>query len=359
MSHKFSSILRHTTHVTTIIFISGFIFDMIVLPDISHAITRYIGLGHITVVAVLIVFREWLVSRNRATMFEQRVYSFASFWIAFSSGAALSFLSVYSIRSAEFSVSWPLFILLFICIVINEVVTSHSFRFNLDVGVLITAVLFFVIFNVPILVKVQNDSIFLLSVAVAFLISFIYLYFLKFSSETARNESHRSYALAIGIPMFVVMLYFLNVIPAVPLSLKDSGVYHKIVRTSDGEYIGDREIDTKNLSFFRKPTYHLSSIDTGVYFFSAVNYEGEITAPLSHVWEKYDETKHMWVMYDKPISFTLESGRRDGYRAYSVKQNISEGLWRVTVKVDSKRVVGRQKFWVVYDSPKPLEEVKL
>ena len=42
---------------------------------------------------------------------------------------------------------------------------------------------------------------------------------LKKTSETAEKEAGRSVALAIGIPMFVGMLYFLNAIPAVPLTI--------------------------------------------------------------------------------------------------------------------------------------------
>ena len=130
MSHKFSSILKHTTHLTTFIFIVGFIFDAILLPDISHPVTRYIGLGHLCIVALFIYFREWVVSRNTASNIEQRLYSISTFFIAFSSGAALSFLSVYAFRSATFEVSWPLFIFLFICIIVNEFTSNHSFRFT-------------------------------------------------------------------------------------------------------------------------------------------------------------------------------------------------------------------------------------
>lgn len=324
------------------------------LPDISHVATQYLGLAHLLIVSTLIMFREWVISRNTASHLEQRIYSVSTFCIAFSSGAALSFLCVYAIRSAAFSVSWPLFVILFICIVVNEAVSTHSFRFTLDVGVLLTAILFFVIFNLPVITKVQNDKMFLLSIVISFVISVVYLYILQFTSESAAHETPKLYALAIGIPMFVGMLYYLNIIPAVPLSLKVAGVYHSVVHTPGGDFVVEGEKDTRFLSSLRTPLYHLSSLDKGVYFFSAVDSGGELSAPLSHVWEMYDESTKKWKAYDKPISFTLESGREDGYRAYSVKENIDEGLWRVTVKVDTKRIVGRQKFKVVRSSPQPL-----
>jgi hypothetical protein len=55
------------------------------------------------------------------------------------------------------------------------------------------------------------------------------VYLLRFTSESAEEEASRMYALSIGIPMFIGMLYFLNVIPAVPLSLANGGVYQSLL----------------------------------------------------------------------------------------------------------------------------------
>lgn len=350
MIRRLSSLTKYTAHTTTILFVLGFVFDMVMLPEIDHPITRYIGLTHLGIVAFLIMFREWIVSRNTASHFEQKLYSLASFGISFSSGAALSFIFVYSLRSAALSVSWPLLVILLICIIANEFVSTHDFRFTLDVGVLLVAILFFIVFNMPIVLKIQNDITFALSIGVSIGISLLYLFLLQFSSESARHEAPRVYALAIGIPMFIGMLYFLNVIPAVPLSLKKAGIYHSVIHTDIGEFIAQDEIVQKSIFqkflYFQTPVYHIASTGTGAYFFSAVDAPAELTAPITHVWERYDATTKKWVQM-ADISFTLAGGRDNGYRAYSYKENITEGLWRVSVKVDSNRIVGREKFQVV------------
>lgn len=358
MVHRLSTVTKYTAHTTTILFIVGFIVDMIILPDIDHPITRYIGLAHICVVAFLIMFREWIVSRNTASDLEQKIYSLASFGISFSSGAALSFICVYSLRSAAFSVSWPLFILLLVAIIANEFVSTHHFRFSLDVGILLIAALFFAIFNIPLLLKTQNDFIFTLSILVSVCISFIYVYLLHFTSESARHEAPRAYALAIGIPMFVGMLYFLNVIPAVPLSLKSAGVYHTISRSADGEFFATKENDSRFLKEYRTSLYHVSAEDARVYFFSNIDTPASLTAPVSHVWEKYDTATKKWIEVSK-ISFDIEGGREAGYRAYSQKDAITEGLWRVTVKIGDKRIIGREKFQIIKGDNVILEEIKL
>ena len=82
MRRRFTSLKNYTAHTTTILFVFGFVFDVVMLPNIDHPVTRYIGLAHICIVAFLIMFREWLVSKNTASTFEQKLYSIATFFIS-------------------------------------------------------------------------------------------------------------------------------------------------------------------------------------------------------------------------------------------------------------------------------------
>lgn len=345
---KFKSIFNKVHHhLSTILFIYGFIFDAILLPRLENFVAQIIGLTNIFIVAIFIYLREWVVSRNTASKFEQKLYSLMTFAISFSSGAALSFIFIYAVRSAEITASWPLFIILLICMLANEFISTHNFRFSLDVGVVFIATLFYVIFNTPIILKVQNDFTFLVSLVVAAFVSFIYAHILRNASYTANHEASRSYALAIGIPLFVGMLYFLNMIPAVPLSLKEADVYHSISRDVNGDFIFSKEEkDGSMFSFFKTETHHFVNEDDAVYFFSAIDAPAELTAPIAHVWEYYNKDSKKWETSTR-ITFDILGGREEGYRAYSKKENIADGLWRVTVKVGDTRIVGRKKFKVV------------
>lgn len=201
--------------------------------------------------------------------------------------------------------------------------------------------------------------VFGVSIAITIAISLLYIYLLQFTSESARHEAPRGYALAIGIPMFVGMLYFLNIIPAVPLSLQEGGVYHSVIRSNSDLFLGQEEIDRRTFARFRTPVYHITSSDSGVYFFSAVNAPAELTAPLSHVWEYYDADTNVWLP-SSTIPFTLAGGRENGYRAYSYKENSTEGLWRVSVKVGGNRIVGQVKFRVIRsDAPVETKQISL
>ena len=149
MYKKLLSFSFYTKHATTVLFFVGFLVDMLILPDIDDPISRLLGVCYIGAIAFLIMFREWIISRNTASKREQKLYSFSTFGIAYFSGSALSFICVYAIRGAAFSVSWPLLLVLALCVFANEFIASHHFRFTLDVGVLLVATLFFAIFNIP------------------------------------------------------------------------------------------------------------------------------------------------------------------------------------------------------------------
>ena len=359
MIKKLRSLQTYTAHSTTILFFAGFLFDIIFLPDITHSITRYIGSIYLMIIAFLIMFREWVISRNTASIFEQKIYTYATFGIAYFSGSALSFIFVYALRSSSFLASWPLFVLFAVCIAANELISSHTFRLALDVGVLLVAILFYVIFNTPLITQVQNDTIFFISILVSIALSLIYVYFLQFTSESAKDEVAKLYALCVGIPMFICMLYFLNVIPAVPLSLNKKGVYHYISKHSDGKFFAKEEEDTRVFKKYRTKIYHLSNEERSVYFFSSIDTPARLTAPVSHVWQYYDNTSHKWIDSTK-ISFDIYGGREEGYRAFSYKENITEGLWRVVVKIGENRVIGIEKFKVIRDDIIPsIESINL
>ena len=333
-------------HATTIIFVGGFGMDLFLLPDFNEPITKFLGLTYLVVLAILFPLREWVVTRNTASRIEQKLYSLLTFGIAFFLGAGLSFVFVYAIRSAALAVSWPLFVLLLLCMVANEYVSTHNYRYTLDIGVYFIAITFYSIFNIPIVFGSVSNFAFIVSILVAAGASFLFMTIMRRTSEIAEYESGRGFALAIGIPMFVAMLYILNLIPAVPLSMEASGIYHSIERSSDGRYTGVEEKSRVLFPFLRVPTYHIQGGNTAIYFFSSVSAPASVSAPISHVWEYYDEYNRKWVVATT-IPFDLAGGRNEGYRAYSLKEHISPGLWRVTVKVDENRIVGRMRFRVV------------
>lgn len=336
-------------HLTTIIFIGGFAIDMFFLPPIDHPFSKWIGLIYITIIALSIYLREKIIARNKASKHEQRAFSFLTLCISYCSGSALSFVFIYAARSAALSVSWPLLFIILGIMVINEMVSSHSFRFTLDIGILFFVLTFYSIFTIPIIVNQQSDIIFAISIASAGLLALAYTLHIHRASETTEHESGRSRALSLGIPVFIAMLYYVNVLPAVPLSLLEGNVYHNITRTSEGDFVGVKEdIPTRTIAGYSlgENMYHLREGETSVYYFSSVYAPATLSVQLSHKWEYYDTSSKTWRHY-ATIPFTVKGARVTGYRAYSTISNAFPGKWRVTTLLGGKRTVGRTTFTVV------------
>ena len=350
LMHFYKKYQHYLKHTTTALFLFGFLTDMVLLPDVNNPITKYLGLSYIVAVALLIAFREWVIARNTANERERRLFSLSTFGIAYLSGAALSFVFVYALRSAALSVSWPLFLILVLCMIANEFFATHTYRFTLDIMVLFVALSFYFVFNAPFILNTQNNFVFLCSIIISIVVSLLYVASISSLSETSEEETPKMYALGVGIPMFIGMLYVLNMIPGVPLSLTEGGIYHNVVKTESGGYLVEEELDKRLLPFLATKVHTISSDQTDVFFLSAIRAPKNMTAPISHVWEYYDNAKNKWVE-STVIPFNLSGGREDGYRAYSQKQQIFEGLWRVTVKVDDKRIVGRVKFYIKKGTP--------
>lgn len=347
---KYQHLLKHTT---TALFLVGFLTDMILLPDVNNPVTKYLGLSYIVAIALLIAFREWVIAKNTANEKERKLFSLSSFGIAYFSGAALSFVFVYALRSAALSVSWPLFLILILCMVANEFFATHTYRFALDIMVLFTALVFYILFNAPFILNTQNNFVFLVSIITAIILSLLYVAAISHVSETSEEETPKMYALGIGIPMFIGMLYMLNMIPGVPLSLTEGGIYHNITKTDDGSYLVEEEVDNRLLPALRTKVHTISPEQNDIFFLSAIRAPKNMTAPMTHVWEYYDEEAGRWIE-STVIPFVLAGGRESGYRAYSHKEGIFEGLWRVTVKVDDKRIVGRVRLYIKKGVPEEI-----
>lgn len=143
--------------------------------------------------------------------------------------------------------------------------------------------------------------------------------------------------------IFVVMqsLYFGNIIPPIPLSLREAGVYHNIERTGIG-YILLAEKETLLERFIPGQVIHVIP-NKPVYIYSAIFAPTKLQTRIVHHWQKYDEKLKQWIDKDR-LSFTLLGGRDKGYRGYSVKSSIYLGKWRVKIETERGQVLGSIRF---------------
>jgi len=140
------------------------------------------------------------------------------------------------------------------------------------------------------------------------------------------------------------LLYFLNVIPPVPLSLKDIGIYHSVLHRSDGTYLALYE-PAPWYQFWRTTSAEYSSNNGTAACFSAVFAPADLQTPIHHVWE-YKNAGGEWEERSR-ISFPISGGREEGYRGWSNKSALVPGEWRCNVETSGGALIGRISFAVL------------
>jgi hypothetical protein len=148
------------------------------------------------------------------------------------------------------------------------------------------------------------------------------------------------------------MLYFLNAIPPVPLSLKDIGIYHSVVRQESGDYAVSYEPGAWYELWKRSDnTFHYAPGENAYCFSSVFAPEG-LSTSVYHQWEYFDEEKGEWVDSTR-VSFPISGGRDKGYRSFSRKSALFEGEWRCRVETQRRALVGLRKFEIVESDVRP------
>jgi hypothetical protein len=263
----------------------------------------------------------------------------------------LSTFLVFYFRSGSLWVSWPFFLILAAAFVANEKLKQRYARLDFQLSLFYLSLFCFTIFILPVVLHAMGPVVFLLSgaLSVAFLLLLVRL--LKSVSGEKFPRGMTSLAVSIGaIFVTINMLYFLNLIPPIPLSLQDASVHHAIVRNADGNYAVQSE-DPGVLRFFRfRDTFHAMSGEP-VYAYSAVFSPTSLNTQIIHEWQFYDK-RHGWTTMSR-IELPVKGGRGGGYRTYSRKTGVVAGAWRVNVKAGNGALLGRLRFNVILQSSDP------
>ena len=189
-------------------------------------------------------------------------------------------------------------------------------------------------------------KIFLLSgiLSLAFITIFVGVLFIFIRDRFSESKKLIIF-LILGIFILVNFLYFTNLIPPIPLSLKDAGMYHSIQKNGDGNYIATFEDYGWRGYFNLYPNFN-EVTGAPVYAYSAIFSPQGLNITILHEWQRYDETQKKWIT-DFVINLPVVGGRDGGFRTYSMRSSLPAGRWRVNIKTELGQTIGRLRFNVV------------
>ncbi len=306
--------------------------------------------------ALIILYVYWAVAALTMTFVhaydagkvseKYRTYRlFTPLLIQFTFGGLLSNSFIFYWFSGSVWVSWP-FVLAFVVLMISNDALRHYFlRPLVQLVVFLFATFSIVSVTLPFVFNSLSPWLFIVSGTIAALMIFLFCWLLTIFSPYIKQKWQVLASSAAVILMAMYLLYFFNLIPPVPLAIREAGVYHSLQRSGFTYTLrGEPE------SFWQKlipgQTIHLQD-NHQIYVFTAIYAPKNLNTPIVHEWQYYDESKKEWVVKDT-LKFNLTGGRQEGFRGYSWKMhNLDEGNWRVYIKTSRGQTLGRIKFKIV------------
>lgn len=354
--YSWSRVKKYERHIASGALFLGFVVDTITLARVDTWLANGILLFYLFASGIFILIANAGERRFFQSPFFARLVASAPFFIQFSFGALFSgFLVLYG-RSASLSATAIFVVILSALFFGNELLRKHYARAIFQVVVLYFALFSFLIFFIPIVVGRMGPEMFLLSGAISIVIARLFLSVLRRVSP-ARAGERRKLMVASIAGMFIVMngLYFWNIIPPLPLSVKEAGIYYSVRKTEQGYIVRSEARPMVRLPrLFEK--VNIGGEDT-LFAWSAVFAPSRLSISVVHVWQHYDEGAKEWKTTDR-IGFSVTGGREGGYRGYTLKEGVYPGKWRVNVETPQGQLIGRIRFEAV-DAPAGRYEVEM
>jgi len=359
---------RFERPLSSISLVGGFVFDAVTLQRVDVFWDNLWVVGHIAIVTICAVWINLLDNTvpeggRRPETDPARLH----FWLVnvmqFFFGGILSVYLVFYFRGGTFATSWPFLVILALAFYANESLKRHYARLTFQITLLFLAFYAFAIYMMPILLHELSTRVFLASGVVSVAaIGLIIILLRRFSRERFAGKTGRFVFASIVVILIVVNgLYFSNLIPPLPLSLKNADVYHTLVANGPGNYLVSDEYQSSggplaSIGFLARffavsQTVHVISGDPLVAY-TAIFSPTALNTNIVHEWQRYDAASSTWITYSR-IPLTVVGGRDGGYRTFSRISTVTAGTWRVNVETPGGQVIGRLNFDVVTQNAEP------
>lgn len=335
-------------HISSIAFITGFIWDTFTLTriDLVYENVMFISYLLIAFVGILLVHGvevgQWVPKK----IVQSKEWLPAM--VQFPLGGLFSGFVIFYTKSASFLTSWPFLLFLFALFVGNEFFRRRYERLVFQVSIFYFAVLSYLVLVAPVVLGTIGTSTFVLASILSLFVTALLLQVVMRLFDDLYKRSVRAIWMSIGgIFIGFHVLYFTNTIPPVPLTLQEIGVYHSVKRV-DNDYLVEYEAPYWYEVWRSTHKVYNRAKNEAAYCFSSVYAPTAIQTKVYHSWQR-KTAEGKWVREDR-IGYPLVGGREQGYRGYSIKTVLSPGEWKCVVELENKLVIGETHFMVVeYD----------
>ncbi|MDP1624775.1 MAG: DUF2914 domain-containing protein [bacterium] len=337
-------VFKYERFISPVTLVLGFITDSFMLRRIDVFFSNALLITYLSIAAIAITLLNVSVTRRGHAGHEDVFHIILLFVMQFSFGGLFSASFLFYSRSGSLIASWPFLALIFAYMIGNELFRKNYMILAFQVSAFFTALFSYLIFFLPVILGKMDDSIFLLSGISSLMITGMFVYVVSWLAPARILRSIPLLSGSIAVIFTVInVLYFTNLIPPIPLALKDIAIYRSVIRLDDGMYATLSEQHSWLERVFGK--YEVRMVPgQPVYAWSSIFAPSSLNTNVSHVWQYKDGDD--WATATT-IRLNIAGGRDSGFRTYSMKENVFPGKWRVNVETARGQLIGRITFTLV------------
>jgi len=343
--------------------VTGFIFDLIIADRPDSPTNNLYLLSYLAIAGGLIIILNLRTTRREETHpgYQPLILIFI---LQFCFGGLASNMLVLYGRSGTFAGSTLFFIILFGMLIGNEFLKTRYAQLRFNIVIYYMLLLTYLVIAAPTFIFHSVGTwVFLATGVMSLVIIAMFLAVVYWLVLRGRERAHQLYEVSFLVGCVFLLftaLYFLRIIPPVPLSLKDIGVYHSLTRLPtpvDGNIYKGVYEEPSWFVFWRdtSSTYTVASPSPATCYSSVFAPTG-LNAPIFHRWEKYDEVDKKWKQVFR-TSFAISGGREGGYRGFT-NSVVGAGKWRCNVETSNGALIGRVTFTVKESQTPPQVSIK-
>lgn len=336
---------RHEKYGPAAFFIAGFVFDVVTLGRIDDGLMILQQVIYLVFIGTyLIVEMRDAVSPFNVPRSLKKVWEYREEIVHFVFGSLLSLYTLFYFKSASLATSFTFMVILVAMLFANEFPIFQKQGPLIRVALFSLCVASFFAALIPIIIGFVGFFTFLASMLLAAgVIEGLRRLETKMNGDAAHAKAWRGAFIVIAA---FLVLYIFRLVPPIPISVTDIGIYHSVTRAQGGGY--QVAYSRPAWKFWQKgaQTFEARPGDK-VYVFASIFSPSRFRDQIFVRWS-FNDPRQGWKEFDA-IPLNISGGREQGFRGFAYKENYQTGDWRVSLETSDGREIARISFEVKPD----------
>src|SRR5215467_12183871 len=354
MSETDKSSAGHGPWKALAFFAAGFVFDAFLIRRIDETRTLiqqgvYLAINGVLLARII----AWRQQAPQQGNWREHLPRVADWLLHFTLGTLLNAYALFYVKSASGLAAILFFLIISALLLINELPVMRRLGPVVLYALYSFCLTSYFAYLYPVLFGRIRPWMFVLAVATSVVPLLVIALAHHRWTRDRWQVARQALVPSLGVQALLILLYVLRLIPPVPLSLMEIGIYHRVERTDAGLY---------RVTYRTPPWYRfwrhddrefLAAKGDRVYCFFRVFAPNGFRDDVRVEWF-YREPSRDW-MSAGGTAMSVTGGRDNGFAGYAYKQNWRPGDWRVVVQSVDGREIGRRGFALVAELTEPTE----